>query len=408
MPTFGLTTSAGSFNADTVANDANLSKATLSEAGSVTKITAYLRGTGNVKGLIYDDDGSGSAPGTLLGVTGAAAIANGSGEWLDLTFSSPVALTASTYYLAVVVDADIDVMSESLGGGRMLLQGDNNYASPTNPFVYSGGDFSDFALSMYATYTVAEAKPIWLLDALTTPALVDLLVAVDDPSGTPITKKLALSDLLTTLAISNVVVQVKTVGSGTYTPTAGMKKVLGIAVGGGGGGAGGINTDSAGGGGGGGGAVIRLMTAAQIGASKAYVVGAGGAATSAGAATTLDTAGALLNAGGGGAGTAGATFSVVGVTTAGGAGGTAANGDLNIPGQPGGRGVIFSATIGRGGTGGRSLLGLGGPEGGTDAVGVAAGQYGGGGSGGHAAAAADRAGGAGADGILYLIQFLAA
>lgn len=241
--------------------------------------------------------------------------------------------------------------------------------------------------------------PIWQLAALTSPALVDLLAAVDDPSGTPITKKLALSDFAP-LTVSNVVVQVKTVGSGTYTPTAGMKKVLAIGVGGGGAGAGGVNTDSAGGGGGGGGTVIRLLTAAQIGASKAYVVGA------AGAATTLDTAGALLNAGGGGTGTAGATFSVVGVQTAGGAGGTAANGDLNIPGQPGGRGVIYSATIGRGGTGGRSVFGLGGPEGGTDAAGVVGSEYGGGGSGGHAAGTPNRDGGAGAAGILYLIEFL--
>lgn len=244
------------------------------------------------------------------------------------------------------------------------------------------------------------SKAIWQLLALTSPALTHLLVAVDDPSGSPITKKLVLSDFLSALTLSNVVVQTKTVGSGTYTPTTGMKKVLGIAVGGGGAGAGGINTDSAGGGGGGGGTVIRLMTAAQIAASKAYVVGASANAT------TLDAAGALMNAGAGGTGTAGNGFTVIGEMAAGGAGGAATNGDLNIPGEPGKRGVIYSGTVGRGGDGGDSVFGHGASWAGTDLAGVTGGNYGGGGSGGHAAAATDRAGGAGAPGILYLIEFL--
>jgi hypothetical protein len=259
---------------------------------------------------------------------------------------------------------------------------------------WEGGDF-------------ALDRAIWQLDALTTPATVDLLAVVDDPSGTPATKKLALSDLIATLLTTNVVVQAKTVGSGTYTPTSGMKKVLAIGVGGGGGGAGGINTDSAGGGGGGGGTVIRLLTAAQIGASKSYVVGAGGAATSNGTATTLDS-GTLLNAGAGQAGTAGAQAGALGVTALGGAGGTASNGDLNLPGSGGSVGTTYSGTEGMGGKGGSSVLGFGAKPGGVNVAGANGTAYGGGGSGGHASAASDRAGGAGADGILYLIEFLAA
>ena len=97
-------------------------------------------------------------------------------------------------------------------------------------------------------------KKITQLTALTDPILTDLLTSVDDVAGTPINKKFTINELIETFGVlSNVVVQVKTVGSGTYTPTTGMKKVLAIAVGGGGAGAGGINTDSAGGGGGGGG-----------------------------------------------------------------------------------------------------------------------------------------------------------
>lgn len=249
---------------------------------------------------------------------------------------------------------------------------------------WSAGEFADEA--------------IWDLDALTTPALEDLLAVVDDPGGTPATKKLTLSNFLAALALSNTVVQVKTVGSGTYTPTAGMKKVLAIAVGGGGAGGSGTNTDSAGGGGGGGGTVIRLLTAAQIGASKAYVVGA------AGAATTLD-AGTLMNAGAGGAGGDGSQAAGLGLHATGGTGGTAANGDLNIPGCAGGAGITYSTTHGMGGTGGNSVFGFGGQPGGSDVVGADGAAYGAGGAGGHAAGTPNRLGGAGSAGILYLFEF---
>lgn len=254
-------------------------------------------------------------------------------------------------------------------------------------------------------------NPIWLLTALTDPILTDLLLAVDSPASSAITKKLAIS-ALATLAVTDVAIQVKTVGSGTYTPTAGMKKVLGIAVGGGGGGDSGLITDSAGGGGGGGGTVIRLMTAAEIGASKTYVVGAAGLGhtstqvSTAGTATTLDAAGALMNAGGGAQGTAGAAFSAIGVSVAGGAGGTAANGNLNIPGMAGQRGTIYSGADGTGGKGGNSVFGFGGGGGISNIAGTVGGNYGGGGAGGHASGSPDRAGTDGAPGILVLLEFL--
>ena len=112
-----------------------------------------------------------------------------------------------------------------------------------------------------------------------------------------------------------------------------------------------------------------------------------------------------MTAGGGGAATEGAVFSVVGVSVAGGTGGSAANGDLNIPGKPGGRGFIFSGTTGWGGVGGSSVLGHGGAGANGAAGGVGTG-YGGGGAGGHAATATNQNGGNGAAGILYLIEFL--
>jgi hypothetical protein len=46
---------------------------------------------------------------------------------------------------------------------------------------------------------MADAK-ITALTALTAPAAEDLLAVVDDPAGTPVTKKIALSDLIATQA----------------------------------------------------------------------------------------------------------------------------------------------------------------------------------------------------------------
>jgi hypothetical protein len=243
---------------------------------------------------------------------------------------------------------------------------------------------------------------------LTDPAVGDLLAAVDAPGGTPASRKLTIANLLT-LFVSNVTLTVLT-GSGTYSIPSGLKKALIVVVGGGGGGNGGAATDSAGGGGGGGGTVIKLVAVADL-TNRAYVVGAGGAASAlgvgnAGTTSTFNINGTtILTAGGGGAGTQGAAFSVVGVSVAGGVGGTATSGDLNIPGMPGERGVIYSGTTGWGGSGGNSVFGMGAGSPGVSVAGGTGGDYGGGGAGGHAATVTNKEGGAGAAGTIFLLEF---
>lgn len=242
-------------------------------------------------------------------------------------------------------------------------------------------------------------QKITALTALTAPATEDLLAIVDDPSGSPITKKVTLANLITSLLLSNVTVQVLT-GTGTYTPTSGMKKALVIAVGGGGAGASVTAADEVGGGGGGGGTVIRLFTAAEIVGHDGYAVGA--AATN----TTFSSSPTLLTASAGSAGSASGLSTTVGVQGAGGAGGAATGGDLNIPGEPGYRGVIYSTTAGTGGAGGRSVLGAGGAETGSAAAGNNGTAYGGGGSGATTSDDTNRSGGTGAAGTIYVIEFL--
>jgi hypothetical protein len=112
-----------------------------------------------------------------------------------------------------------------------------------------------------------------------------------------------------------------------------------------------------------------------------------------------------MNAGGGALGASGSTSTTAGVQTAGGVGGTAANGDLNIPGKGGNHGVMYSGTRGVGGDGGDAVFGHGG-DGTNNGAGLSGDVYGGGGGGGHAATAANRDGGAGANGVLYLIEFI--
>lgn len=355
--------------------------------------------------LFFDDENGATAAGTTTLQTGSVSKDTGRSNGLYIAAgNSNSAGTSLSIDSSFTVLFD-DVSTSTSDGAHVAYKLTSNASE--NP-TWTSDPVSRMRAAAIAVFTETNAtdETIWQLGAMTAPTSDDLLVAVDDPGGTPATKKLALSNLMSTLLVTNVVLQVKTVGSGTYTPTSGMKKVLGIAVGGGGGGGGGINTDSSGGGGGGGGTVIRLMTAAQVGASKAYVVGAGGSATNSGTATTLDAAGALMNAGGGSPGSAGAGTTTVGVTTAGGAGGTASNGDLNIPGEPGGRGWIFDTTNGFGGPGGSSFMGFGGAASGTNTAGNAGTEYGGGGGGGHASGTPNRDGASGADGILYLLEFI--
>lgn len=251
---------------------------------------------------------------------------------------------------------------------------------------------------------MADQK-ITALTELTAPTVSSLLVAVDDPAGTPLTKKLSIGTLLKTLALRDLSVQVLTSTAGTYTPTVGMKNVLFVLVGGGGGGASVTAIDDAGGGGGGGGTVIKLSTSAAVGASQAYVAGPLSNASSSGYSTTIT--GLSLTAGGGGFGAATGNTTTLGASAAGGSGGTASGGDINVPGKPGMRAIIYDTTNGSGGAGGDSVFGKGGAQSGTAAAGNNGTAYGGGGGGAHTADDTNRNGGTGAAGVIYAIEFLA-
>lgn len=222
-------------------------------------------------------------------------------------------------------------------------------------------------------------------------------------------------------AIKSCIVQSPTVftSSGTWTAADGLVYVIAEVLGGGGGGGGadgGAGSGAGcGAGGSGGGYALEYLTVSQAGTSQTVTVGAGGTAGvasgggSGGTGGNSDFGAAPLTRGIGGNGGSGDTSPTT-TNTATNTGATPASGsggDINIQSSPGGANAIFGEAPGcRSGRGGRGAGPFGG-GGGYSRVGNAAGidgyNYGGGGSGGSVAGSStDRAGGAGADGLVVV------
>ena len=228
----------------------------------------------------------------------------------------------------------------------------------------------------------------------------------------------------TSAPITKVNVQLVTAaGAGTYTPTTGMQYVIIEAQAGGASGGGAAATGAAelavAGGGGGGEYIRAFFTAAQIGASKAYVVGAGGAAPAAGnnpgnngSNTTFNTTFIVTNgglAGAGGFAIASATALLSSLGGAGGCAGSVATGVLieNNCGQMGETSINYGSNQGASGAGGMAGNGFPGGAGLFNAASTS-GNNGGGGSGGGGGMTNNGAavsGGAGGIGFIRFIEY---
>ena len=177
--------------------------------------------------------------------------------------------------------------------------------------------------------------------------------------------------------------QVLTSGT-SYTTPANCNSIYVECVGGGGaGGASQGNQASVGGGGGGGGGYAAKYFTVTPNTAYTYAIGAGGTgvssgASNAGGSTTFTVGGTNLRANGGGDGS---SWAVGPQGLPGGAGGTSANGDINITGD-GGEAVSYNYNwiAGQGG-GGAGAIGGGGANGLYYGNGNNGGNYGGGGSG---------------------------
>lgn len=196
---------------------------------------------------------------------------------------------------------------------------------------------------------------------------------------------------------------------GTWNRPSGCTAIIVFGTGGGGGGGGADNNAAGGGGGGAGGtAIVRLDVSAL--ASAAVVIGVGGTAGSntggnggSGGTTTFNGTSLSAAGGSGGRGVAGA-----GDSGRGGAGGVPTVGDMLITGGEGGPG-IGSGSVGTisAGTGGASYWGGGGSGAATNTPGSGASgsAYGSGGGGGASNSTTGRTGGAGKDGVVFVVEY---
>lgn len=315
------------------------------------------------------------------------------------------------------------------GTGAITLGGASGPRRKTFASELSNGDTCFYAAEGGSHYE--EGLGTYSAGALTRTAVFkssNSNNAVNWPAGTKTIRiaPLGISDLSATglasykdlLNVGLIGRQVFT-GNGTYTPTSGMRHCIVEAVGGGGGGGGGdsntTSQSSSGGGGAGGTYSLKRFSAADIGASKAVVIGAAGTAGSAGnnsggTGGTTTFGSTLLTAPGGGGGGSSANNANL-IMTSGGTPGAAGTGDVSIPGQPG-TPPWGTGTSSRGpGMGGNSVLGHGAASNVSNTAssagaGSAGGNYGGGGSGGRGGTTGGTAaGGAGGAGVLIVWEF---
>ncbi|WP_458860361.1 glycine-rich domain-containing protein [Pantoea agglomerans] len=209
--------------------------------------------------------------------------------------------------------------------------------------------------------------------------------------------------------------------SGTYTPSAGTKRIKVTVIGGGGGGGGSAATDantrSCGAGGGAGNTAISLLDVSSLTLPVSVNVGTAGAAGAAGGGSGgsggqggTTTFGTYINATGGFGGGGGslASDSLTAVTTNGGTSAAPTTGNiLNQRGSAGLQGIVGSNAIVSGAGGASSLGGGGNPVAAGASTAGENGIYGGGGSGSISIKSSQigRAGGAGGVGVVVIEEY---
>lgn len=290
----------------------------------------------------------------------------------------------------------------------------NMMTAGTLAYILSNFQPLDATLTAIASL-VGAANKLAYFNGVDTTALTDLTSVGRDIIG-----KTTTADVLLYLGLGDgsgryLGTRVFT-ASGTYTPTAGTKKVVVTVVGGGGGGGGTFSTNAsqnaAGSGGGGGAEAVGVFTTGFSGV--AMVIGSAGV-SAAGANGTdggVTSFGTLLTAAGGGGGPRGLAATTG--NTSGSAGGVTVTGTALIvkAGQDGGAGTVFSVGTTLSGKGGDTSYGYGGSPGGTGSTagsgntGNTGKDYGSGGAGASGSISdAARSGGSGRPGVIIVEEY---
>jgi subtilisin family serine protease len=160
--TFGLST-VGPNSDVMVADRKRVDHFQLSAGGDVSKLTMYLAprtktGQQVIKGVIYADQGG--KPGALVAASNQLTFpSTDPAGWYDLTFPSPVALQAGTYWIGVISGGTSNVIGfrwKGVSGARALNS--NSYSTgPSDPFGTATIDSEQ--MSVYATYTTSAPPP---------------------------------------------------------------------------------------------------------------------------------------------------------------------------------------------------------------------------------------------------------
>ena len=152
MATFGQTNNTGA-SSESATNFKEVSKFTLTEAGTVNKLSMYCTTgtTGTFTTVIYADS---SGPTTRLAVGAEITIVAADGiSWKDSAISPGVALTAGDYWLGFVAKDDFSYYKHIVTGNRKY-KAETYSTSPANPFGSVDGT-DDLEITIYATYDPA-------------------------------------------------------------------------------------------------------------------------------------------------------------------------------------------------------------------------------------------------------------
>lgn len=141
-------------------------KTSLSEAGSVSSISWYTRGgttAQKVRMALYAANGS--SPGAFKGVTPEKTILAGQAAgWVVFNFSSPISVTAGTYFLTFWTGpATSPAYFYYVPGasGDLQFRGEtySSTANPSDPFGAATISPGNEKVSIYATYTPSAPPP---------------------------------------------------------------------------------------------------------------------------------------------------------------------------------------------------------------------------------------------------------